>query len=535
MLFPELKNSKDMMGDLAAETKGMAEQAANANPMGKLGVQLDRMKESLGQALIPLLNQLAPVFKQLQPVINVVAQVVGKLIQKLMPLVQVIIDELVPVIEYLLDALWPVVDAILDAVMPAFKAIVKIIKPIIEKILPPLIKLLDKVLVPILSFLAQLIADYVVPWIGKLADVLGNVLGVAVDLLVKGFQNAMAVLGPFWENVLKPLVDGFMAMMGIKAEPEVKVKVDDSETSKLAKLDYTGFGNFNTVAGSGAGGTGKSPQAKAAEEQAKAIKKAQDDFQKATKKAQDEYQKDILERVKNFKKSFEDATKVNVADLFNMGYQSGASMIEALKEKLTYVKNFATDIAKLSASNYSEEFITQIESLGPMVGGMFAEQLLSETPDVQDQLKSLFSESQLVSQTGVDAVAKNLIPTFTDATTRLGNAMVDAANQLATALGNIKTLTPDKVQTTATSTIKGTSSGTTATGKTAPSIVVNTNVSNTGASAKEIASSTVSAIKFNLPYVIQDVNQLTQNLANQTMNNIQAEWSSPNNFLGGNF
>lgn len=503
MLFPELKNSKDMMGDLAKETKGMAAAAADANPLMKLNEMFEELKETIGKAVMPLLRSINKILKPLMP----------------------IFEDLAGVIEYVIEACMPLVESIIEAVMPAFKALMKALEPILEKLLPPLIKLLDKVFIPVLEFLADLLGDYVVPALEWLADILGDTLSWAIDGMVAGFEQASAVLGPFWRNILKPMLDGLMAMMGIKIEPEVEptVNLRRTEMEATGGLDYTGVNKLKKV-----GGT--KTKDNSAQEQAKAILKAQEDFQKATLKAQDNYQKEITDRVKDFKKSFEDATKVNVAELFNSGYQSASDMVQGLKDKLAETKAFAANIGKLSAANYGEDFIKQLEGLGPTMGNLFAEQLLSSAPGVQEELKSLFAESQLISSTGVDAVAKNLIPSFTDATTRLGNAMVEAANGLEAALGKIAKITPAQIA-TATNTALSTANAGATTSTTKPSIVVNTNVSNSGSTANEIAASIVNAIKFNSAYTLQDITQLSNNLADQTINNLMNQWSNP--FTGG--
>jgi hypothetical protein len=438
-----------------------------------------------------------------------------------MPIIELVAE----VVSYLVEALMPLVEAILDAVMPAFQAIMKVIKPILEKLLPPLIKLLDKILIPVLMFLSDIIIMYLIPYWEKLADLFGGWLSQAVDFLVQGFEQLVEVLGPFWENILKPLIDGMMNMMGIKVEPVVKPKVDDSE---LKGLDYSGISGLAKVSGGGVktSSSGQSAAAKAAADQAKAILKAQTDFQKASKKAQQDYQKDITDRTNDFKKSFADATKTDIGAIWNEGYQSADALVQALKDKLASTKAFAENIGKLSAAGYSEDFMKQVQSMGPMMGNQLAQELLSGSPVVADELKSLFAESNLISNTGVDAVAKNLIPTFADATTRLGNAMVDAANQLATALAKIKNITPEAVTGATKGAVKGANGGGQ---KTPPIINVNTNVNNSGASATDISGSVVSAIKFNVPYIIQD---LSNSLMTNAVNNLQAEWSNP---FGGNF
>jgi hypothetical protein len=52
-LFPELKKSKDMFGDLRKEVEGAA--AQQADPFAKLNVAMDNLKEKLGKAVLPIL------------------------------------------------------------------------------------------------------------------------------------------------------------------------------------------------------------------------------------------------------------------------------------------------------------------------------------------------------------------------------------------------------------------------------------------------------------------------------------------------
>jgi DNA-directed RNA polymerase subunit F len=310
-----------------------------------------------------------------------------------------------------------------------------------------------------------------------------------------------------------------MNLMGIKVEPVVKPKVDDSA---LAKLDYSGIAGLGKVKGKGAEAKAKKDPAIAmAKQVATDTLKAQKDYQSAVLKAQADYQKTVIDRMKEFTQKFEDAVKVDVSALFNEGYQSAELLIEGMKAKLASAKTFADDIAKLSAMNYSEEFLNQIMSLGPVMGNQMATMLLSGAPEVQEEIKSLFSESQLISKTGVDGVAKSLIPTFTDATTRLGNAMVEAANSLSTALNKIKNITPEQIVGATKGAKVLATTPTNAGGK--GGLVVNTNVVNAGAGANEIASSVVNAIKFNQPFVDTYVN----NLATNAVNNIMAEWNNP--------
>jgi len=55
-MFPELKKSKDAIGDLNKEVAGAAE--AQASPFDKFNVALDNLKEKLGYVILPILSDL---------------------------------------------------------------------------------------------------------------------------------------------------------------------------------------------------------------------------------------------------------------------------------------------------------------------------------------------------------------------------------------------------------------------------------------------------------------------------------------------
>jgi hypothetical protein len=55
-MFPELKNSKDVLGDLAAEFEGFA--AKKADPFAKFNVSMDNFKEQIGSFILPMLTEM---------------------------------------------------------------------------------------------------------------------------------------------------------------------------------------------------------------------------------------------------------------------------------------------------------------------------------------------------------------------------------------------------------------------------------------------------------------------------------------------
>lgn len=59
-MFPELKNSKDVLGDLAIEMEGFA--AKKADPFAKFNVSMDNFKETVGTFVLPMLTEMMRLF-----------------------------------------------------------------------------------------------------------------------------------------------------------------------------------------------------------------------------------------------------------------------------------------------------------------------------------------------------------------------------------------------------------------------------------------------------------------------------------------
>lgn len=66
-LIPSLKGAADPLGELEKTFKGAAEEAANTDPYQRLNIVFGEIKESVGNSLIPLLNNLADWFIKVLP------------------------------------------------------------------------------------------------------------------------------------------------------------------------------------------------------------------------------------------------------------------------------------------------------------------------------------------------------------------------------------------------------------------------------------------------------------------------------------
>jgi hypothetical protein len=489
-MFPELKKSKDVMGDLAKETKGAAEAAANADPMKQLSVMFQDMQETLGKALLPVLRAFMKILKPLMPIIS----------------------DLADIITTVVDAVMPLITAIMDALMPAFKAIVKVIKPLLNAILPPLIKLMDKILVPVLIFMSDILVQYLVPAFEGLGNVFGWLLDHVVNFLVDAFNKMLDVLGPLWQ-FLKPVVDAIMGMLGIKVEPVIAPKVDETAMGKLSDLSDAGL--LPTIAGTAPkkgstpkANTGDSEQVKALKETQKQILQARKDYHKAVKEANDAYAAEIKNQINAFRDVFRQATQINLGDLFSAGNKTADSLVESLKAKLAGITTFAQDIAEIAGAGFSSDFVKEVMGLGPVAGHELAQAIMGATPEVQNQIMELYNSAQDASKNGVNDVATTMTDLFTEATQNLTDALKAATDTLNATLTSLKTnvaTTVDKVVPKPTPTPTPTP---TPIPTPTPTVIVNTL---TNATPGQIATSVIGAVKFGSPLVQTPGVQIWQN------------------------
>lgn len=490
-LVPGAKGASDQIAFLEKNFKGAAKAAADANPMARMQVMFEKMKVTLGQALLPILGSLVKILNPLMPIFDLLAKVIAVVVKAVMPLIE----------------------RIMKALMPAFLSLAKALTPIIQALLPPLIKLLDKVLVPVLMFVSTIISRYLVPYLTKLGQIFGVLLTGAVNIVVNSFQKMLKVLGPLWQ-FLKPILDAMMSMMGMKAEPVIKPKIDKSAVDNfdMSSIDMGGGGVATSGGGSGASkGSDKTLVSALTKTQADIIN-AQKKYQTDVKAAMDSYASEVQKKIDDFKSAFAQATATNVGDMFSQGYQSADSLIGALTNKLQTIQKFSADAAALAGQGYSAEFIKQVIAQGPVMGDQMAQSLLSAAPDAQKQIQDLFAQTQSASATGVDGVATSLQSSFEVST----KAMTDALTQAAQTLTETLTRLGSKVKSTlgdATSSqlssnsslIKATTTSL-ATAQTsagvAPSQVINVSTTaNTNASPHMIADATVATIKFGMPIV----------------------------------
>lgn len=438
-----VKDMKDPMGALQKQFEGAAKLAADKNPYQTMAVALDDIKEKVGKGLLPVLKIFANTLEMLTPVIDIVSKVLTKVV----------------------GAVTPVAEKLLKSLMPAFNAVAKVILVVVEAVLPPLITILNKVVIPVINFLAGIITNYLAPAFTNLMKVLGPVASFLAGALGTAFQKLLAWMKPV-VAIFQPLLDGLAKLMGIKlSDKTMKVKVDTTDLSKIPGYNVSGLASNSKLAAAGAKAASAADKSKAAvqklldDTQAKidtaydtyntsvakavnahgaAIAAANEKFATAQKEAIDTRDKDLADltakhnddilkiqadyaaRLKDvvrqsmdeLRSAFANATKTDIgsmfADMAKSGNASAEGLIASMRDKLSAVKNLASNAAALAGAGFSQEFIQQVVAQGPDVGSQMAKSILDATPENQKQLQDLFDQTQTTSAHGMDALAQEM-------------------------------------------------------------------------------------------------------------------------------
>lgn len=258
-LDPKLKGSTNMLGDVQKHFKGAAEAAANANPYSRLGVVMEKIKVTLGTALLPVISMFGKLLIQLMPTIVLLGKLIASLVTAVTPFINALLKALMPVLkiivkvvldlmtialkpfEGIMKDLMPTITILaktigdlLIALEPVLRVIVKLL-PIMfglsfimlklaTVVLPPLINIFDKVLVPVIAIVSKAI-EILFDAFGKLGNYLGNIFKPVVDAVGKAFQALGDFIKPIWDNVLKPLLESMERVLGIKVDATANVKV----------------------------------------------------------------------------------------------------------------------------------------------------------------------------------------------------------------------------------------------------------------------------------------------------------------------
>ncbi len=192
---------KIILGELSKEFDGAA--AAAANPIEKLKVVLGNAKETIGNALLPIVSQIAPL---LGTVVSSLAPILSGALGGL-------IGALQPVIEAVLPIIGPVIETFVSLISGALKGLAPLFAPLARLFgaLVPLIGTLGKALAPIVGAVSTVAGAFVnalVPILKTLAPIIGKVatiLGKGIAAALKSLAPLLPPLGKAFAEILKSL------------------------------------------------------------------------------------------------------------------------------------------------------------------------------------------------------------------------------------------------------------------------------------------------------------------------------------------
>ena len=194
---------------------------------------------------------------------------------------------------------------------------------------------------------------------------------------------------------------------------------------KIPAITSSGDGN------GGGGGGGKSAYQIARERVQDLIKgsqkqlaDAQKQYNKSAKDANQNYADSVIRLQVEFanklegiiqqsqnrlRDAYKSAVEVNLATLFDQDEdKSVTGLVRSLSDKLTASRSLLANSAQLASAGFSQTFIEQIVSAGTETGNELASAILTSTPEVQSELKSLFGAIEIESNQGMDVLAKSI-------------------------------------------------------------------------------------------------------------------------------
>ena len=257
----------DSLGD--AQGAFVKDSDKYGNSIKTLGALFENLQKDLGSALLPILAKLAGA---LVPIIQQLGPLLIKVFEALVPAIDAVVNELdnlMPIVDPLVEvlkilaevfgemiaAILPPLVVMIKKLVPPIVRVVEIFAKLIRKILPPLTKLLERVLMPILEGLIDFLENYALPVLDALADVMGDAIVWAAGAFVDAFEFLRRHLEPIWNNVIKPLLDGLLALAGITAKPRVDVTRTITDVVKGAPSDFD-FEMPEIISGGGGMGDG---------------------------------------------------------------------------------------------------------------------------------------------------------------------------------------------------------------------------------------------------------------------------------------
>lgn len=144
----------------------------------------------------------------------------------------------------------------------------------------------------------------------------------------------------------------------------------------------------------------------------------------------------VRESIDRLRNAYAQAVSVDVGRLFGeeaVG-KSVDKLVQNLRDKLAASRRLVANASALSAQGFSQTFIEQVVSAGTSAGNELSEAILNATPETRNELQSLFGALENESETGMDALSKEIYDKAGLATNALKSLYASTQNELVVSL-----------------------------------------------------------------------------------------------------
>jgi phage-related protein len=211
-----LQESGDLLGaqelilaEVESQYGGLA--AASADASDKLAIAAENIKESFGDALLPVFADLV---EGLIPVFETIGEVLGDTVTEMQPM----LTDLVGQIPGLLQAFIPLIPAIasiaemfiglISAALPFITDILNVLIPVIGELMPVIMKAIDSAFEPLMDAFMVLV-DALIPLVEEFLPVFAQIIGELAPM----FADLVAEIAPMVGELLPPLLDLFFQLI----------------------------------------------------------------------------------------------------------------------------------------------------------------------------------------------------------------------------------------------------------------------------------------------------------------------------------
>ncbi len=211
-----LQESGDLLGaqelilaEVESQYGGVA--AATADASAKLALAADNIKESFGDALLPVFADLVD---GLLPVFDTIGKTLGETVTEMQPMLQGLAEQ----IPGLLDAFLPLIPTLgsiagmfielISAALPFITEILNVLLPIIAELMPVIMDAISLAFEPLMDAF-MLLVDALLPLVQQFLPILAEIIGKLAPL----FADLIAQLAPMIAEFLPPLIDLFFMLI----------------------------------------------------------------------------------------------------------------------------------------------------------------------------------------------------------------------------------------------------------------------------------------------------------------------------------